>query len=132
MTDVRFVEQSNSPMVQVKFRYDASLIALLKDVTSSSIRNYDPASKTWSVHEDIAQQLGDEMLAAGHRIFYGDSPVPAAVPEANLDQFFAAPVDERALVKAKVDEILENVPAQHLHKVFREFAKRLYPDLYAR
>lgn len=137
MTTVRATQESGSEYLTFAFRYDRDVIDILKEA-SRGLRNYDPQTKSWSVHESVAEQVIDAMSAAGHEVLSGDEqPKPAAValPSAN-DFFGTATVDaknpDRAMITALAESFLETVPAHLAHRVFRAVARRLYPDLYGK
>lgn len=132
MTDVRITAQPDSEMLRVAFRYDPSLVSLIKDV-SPGLRSYDGETKSWAIHESVIEQVIDAMAAAGHQVIAGDG-TPARTPAPTAEEFFNAG-DDRAYVKAMaavILEIIDKVPAKSRHKVFRAVARGLYPDLYAR
>lgn len=130
MTDIRFANPVDE-WVRVSFRYDPEAISIIKGA-SYSLRRYDPSSKSWSVHESIAEPLVDALIAAGHQVLAGDEPPP--MPKPTIDEFFGVDGsdDVKALVAAKVDEVIAMVPAHLMHKVFRGLSRKLYPELFKR
>lgn len=132
MTTVRLVDDSDSESVRVNFPYDPELVAMVKDLISPSLRSYDPPTKTWSVHGDVADRLADEMIKAGHTVVHGDEPPPPPKPEhygPGVRGFFG--IDDGEEVKVIAAALLAQVPPELQPKVFRAMARQLYPDLYS-
>lgn len=128
MTTVRFEDVENTEMVRVSFRYDPELVSLVKQV-SPGLRSYDPSTKSWSVHESVAEQLVESMIVAGHDVA-GAEPA-AAVTTPSIEDFFGvSPPKDDFDAKAMAAEIIAGIPAQFVGRVFRAMARQLYPDLY--
>lgn len=127
MTTVRFVDQPDSAMVRVNFRYDPDLVDLVKSV-SPGLRSYDGETKTWLVLDEVAVRLAEEMTKAGHTVVYGDAPPPP--PKPIVEAGFFAPTTEGADVTAAAEAIVASLPGQNVGPVFRAMAKILYPDLF--
>jgi hypothetical protein len=136
MTDVRFITDPDSEWITVNFRFDRDVIDIVK-LASAGLRNYDPSTKSWSVHESVGEQVIESLIAAGHQVLHGDEPPPEPAKSYDeLDGFFALSSDsDKALIAAKVIEMAEAfdklAPAIR-HKVFRGLSKHLYPEMYAR
>ena len=135
MTTVRVtpVEQDDpeDEWMRFAFRYDAELVSIVKGV-SLGLRTYEPDTKSWLVMESVAEQVIDEMQAAGHTVLSGEEPPP----EISVESFFGgvdgASTPDRAMITALADRFVEAVPAHLLHRVFRAVARRLYPEIYDR
>lgn len=126
MTTVRFVEQDDSEMVRVNFRYDPDLVELIKEL-SRGVRSYDAETKTWLVLDEHAVRLADVMAKAGHTVIHGDEPPPP--PREPVEPGFFGPSNG-----FPADEVaagfIAAIPGQHVGAVFREMARQIYPDLY--
>lgn len=142
MTAVRVVPapDGDDEWLRFAFRYDPDLVAIVKGV-SSGLRKYEPATKSWLILESVAEQVIDEIQAAGHTVLSGNDPPPPPPPpepvdESSVELFFggvdAAGKADRAMITAMADRFVEAVPAHLAHRVFRAIGRRLYPDLYSR
>ena len=139
MTTVRVtpVEQDDpdDEWMRFAFRYDPELVSIVKGV-SLGLRTYEPDTKSWLVMESVAEQVIDEMQAAGHTVVSGNEPPPPALPEVSVESFFGgvdgASTPDRAMITALADRFVEAVPAHLAHRVFRAVARRLYPEIYDR
>lgn len=109
---------------EFRSRYDAGVIALIKDVVPWQFREYDAVTKVWTVEDDYTNELVEALGRAGH--FVGDTDV-APQPQTFWN---AEELGEYALRKAA--EILRDIPLNQHGAVFRAMARILYPDLYGR
>ncbi len=126
MTTVRFIEADDSEWVTITFRYDPDLVELVKQV-SPGVRKYDPDTKSWSVLDEVAVRLADEMTRAGHDVVHGDEP-----PKPPVEPGFFDVITDGFDPKQAATAIVASLPGQHVGRTFREMAKILYPDLYPR
>lgn len=129
MTTVRFVDDPDTEWTKIAFPYDPDLVELVKQV-SPGVRKYDPDTKTWSVLDELAVRLADEMTKTGHVVLHGDEPPPAPLPPIESGTFRT--IVDGFDVKQAAAAIVASLPGQHVGAVFREMAKILYPDLYPR
>lgn len=109
---------------EFRSRYDAGVIALIKDVVPYQFREYDAGSKIWTVEDDYADELVEALCAAGH--FVGDADV------APQPQTFWNTEELSEFAFRKAAEILRDIPINQHGAVFRAMARILYPDLYGR
>src|SRR5262245_38779780 len=110
---------------EIKCRYDAEVIDIIKAVVPYQDRDYDGARKIWIVENLYVDDLIKALGRAGH--FVGDTDI-APKPKG----FFAPKdfADHAALQQAA--EILQAIPPDRQGAVFRAMARILYPDLYGR
>jgi hypothetical protein len=127
MTTVRFVEQEDSEMVRVNFRYDPDLVELIKEL-SPGVRSFDRETKTWLVLDEHAVRLADVMTKAGHVVVHGDEPPPAPRPPVEAG-FFGPTTIPSAVEGALAQALIDQIPPDSRGKVFRAMARILYPDL---
>lgn len=131
MTTVRFVEHPDG-WTTINFRYDPELVSMVKEL-SPGVRRYDPPTKSWSVLDEHAPRLAEQMEAAGHVILGAEDPVPPPEPsrDRGVASFFGIDDTKDGYdPKLAAAEFIASVPVQHLHKVFRAMARELYPELY--
>lgn len=116
------------PNGTVTFRYDADAVAMLKDAVPSYARSFDPETKAWKVELEWLPKLIEAAVAAGHTI--GDEP-PRTPKVDTLAGFFGASDSDKAEAKARAASIVDSIPEPLRHRVLREVARLLYPDLYS-
>ena len=109
---------------EFKCRYDASVVALIKDIVPHQHRDYDRETRIWVVDDLYAEELIEALCQAGHMV--GDTDIPAQ-PKTfwNTDE-----PGEYAFRKAA--EVMQDIPPDQRGAVFRAMARILYPDMYGR
>lgn len=66
MTAVRFTARGTRHY-SVNFNYNPSVVDIVKSVPSYA-RTFEPATKTWMITTDYADELADDLRAAGHTV----------------------------------------------------------------
>lgn len=132
MVAVKMVEPRPGDWTLVSFPYDASAVALLKDVVPYGKRMWKAGTKEWMVAPGHAEPLAEAFIAAGHSV--GDdlvAPKPPPLPrppEADEGGSLWAPGEDKVWCKAKAAEIMDSIPVHLRHRTFREFTKLLMPE----
>lgn len=134
MTTVRIVVDPDREWARLNFRYDADLVAMVKEL-SYGVRRYDPESKSWSVHDEHLPRLAEQMTKAGHDVVYGDEPVPVAAvaprkADPSLGGFFGIDDADTFDVTTMADGLIAQIPTEFHGKVFRAMGRKLYPDMF--
>jgi hypothetical protein len=104
----------------VRFRYDPDLVELLKTAVPGHARDWNPATKTWTVDVGHAEPLASALRATGHKVLGLDAPRTDPPPRA----------DGSAPDTAQWARILfRRVGPNHRDPVFRALTKVLHPDV---
>lgn len=133
MTDVAFV-MVNDHTARVNFRYDPALVALVKDTVPGAYRAYDPVTKTWTVTDGYIDVLDDAIVERGHSVTRRDEGELPPPVEPTVESFFGVKGDDDpdvVFAKTRAADIVNGLEAKYRHRVLREMAKLLYPDLYS-
>jgi hypothetical protein len=99
----------------VRFRYDPTLVELLKAAVPGYARTWNPAAKEWTVDAGHAPQLASALRATGHQVVGLDPPPPRDVPGADNTQW------------ARI--LFRRVGPNRRDPVFRALTKVLHPDV---
>lgn len=66
--------QRHGTTYRVRFRYDPTLVELLKTAVPSYARNWNPATKEWTVGAGHAERLASALRATGHQVIGLEPP----------------------------------------------------------
>jgi hypothetical protein len=98
----------------VRFRYDPTLVELLKTAVPSHARNWDPATKEWTVDAGHAKRLASTLRATGHQVIGLDPDPPRTDSGTDPSQW------------ARI--LFHRVGPTRREPVFRVLTKVLHPD----
>ena len=108
----------------VKSRYDAGVVGIIKDVVPHRHRTFDAQSKVWTVENLYVDDLVEALGAAGHMV--GDADIPAQ------PKTFWNTDEPGEYAHRKATEIMKDISPDQRGAVFRAMARILYPDMYRR
>jgi hypothetical protein len=72
MSTVTFTRRGDT--YSVRFRFDRTLVELIKDVVPSYARSWDASAKQWTVAAEPARVLASAMRQLGHQVIGLDPP----------------------------------------------------------
>lgn len=97
----------------VRFRYDPAVVELLKTAVPGYARDWNPATKEWTVNTGHAERLAQALRATGHQVVGLEPPPPPTNGGDPLDW-------------ARV--LFTRVGPTRREPVFRALTKILHPD----
>lgn len=116
----------------VTFPYDADAVGRLKDAVPGWDRNFDPQTKAWKIGKPWLPKLIETMVEGGHTISDGSAPPPPPKRSSTgVAEFFGSSESDKVEAKARAEAIVASIPTPLRHRVLREYARLLYPDLYS-
>jgi hypothetical protein len=104
----------------VRFQYNADLVELLKTAVPSHARDWNPATKEWTIRATHAEQLASALRATGHKVLGLDPPRTDPPPRANNST-----PDTAQWAKL----LFRRIGPNHRDPVFRALTKVLHPDV---
>ena len=66
------------PLPTIRFRYDPTLVELIKTAVPAPARSWNPTAKEWTVAAGHAERLAQALRATGHRVIGLEDPRPQA------------------------------------------------------
>jgi hypothetical protein len=118
MSTILFTRHGTS--YSVRFRYDPTIIELIKTAVPSNARSWNSAAKEWTVRASHAEQLAQALRATGHQVVGLEPPRTDPPPRA----------DTRIPDTAQWARILfRRVGPNRRDPVFRALTKVLHPDV---
>jgi hypothetical protein len=107
--------QRHGTTYTIRFRYDASVIEVLKAAVPSHARSWNPATKEWTVDASHAERLASALRRTGHTVIGLDpDPRPHTTTGTDLSQW------------ARI--LFRRVGPARREPVFRALTRVLHPD----
>jgi hypothetical protein len=116
MSTILFTRHSTN--YTVRFRYDPDLVELLKTAVPSGARDWNPATKEWTIRAGHAEQLASALRSTGHKVLGLDPPRSDPPPRADGPD-----------TAQWARDLLTRVGPSHRDPVFRALTKVLHPDV---